>query len=195
MTPRNQKGSHSLYRVEGKNREKTLTRKAIEGEASAFGLLYDIYQPKIYRFVILKISHREEAEDLTHQVFLTAWEKLDTFEYQDLPLSSWLFRIARNKVIDHYRTRKSQVSIDEVPEEILGITEEDASDAVTKRMNLQKVWDALKQLSEEQQEVLVLRFVEELTYKEIADVTSKTPGAARVLQHRAIKRLKELIHD
>jgi RNA polymerase sigma-70 factor (ECF subfamily) len=190
---RNQKQSRSLYTIEDKKRENTLKKDAIEGEASAFGELYDRYQPKIYRFIFLKVSHREEAEDLTHQVFLNAWKNVERYTDQGFPFSSWLFRIARNKVIDYYRTKKTTLDIDVIPEEIVGIAEQDSQQDAENTLQLEKVYRALQQLSEEQKEVLILRFIQELSYDEVAEIMDKSPGTVRVLQHRGIKRLQTLL--
>lgn len=177
--------------------EKELIRRSVEGESSAFGLLYDKYQPHIFRFVYLKVGQREEAEDLTHQVFLSAWENIETFRDQGLPISSWLYKIARNRIIDHYRTRKTAVSIEQAPEEIMelaAITDDHANTLDTK-FALEKVYKALAQLSQDQQDIIIMRFVQDLSYKEIADVIGKNQGAVRVIQHRAIKILKDLLQE
>ena len=85
--------------------EKILTL-AIRGKASAFGSLYDHYQPRIYRFVAIKVGRREEAEDLTHQVFLNAWQNIGNYKDLGHPFSSWLYKIARNQIADYYRARR-----------------------------------------------------------------------------------------
>src|SRR3989344_4062244 len=97
--------------------EHIVIKRAIKGEASAFGLLYDHYEPMIYRFILIKVSHREEAEDLTHQVFLHAWRSIPSYQDLGFPFSSWLYRMARNQVIDFYRARKEQQSFEELSEE------------------------------------------------------------------------------
>ena len=83
--------------------EQSYVNSAIRGDSSAFGVLYDHYQPMIYRFVAVKVGRREEAEDITHQVFLSAWQNIKRYEHRGHPFSSWLYRIARNQVVDHYR--------------------------------------------------------------------------------------------
>jgi len=181
--------------IDRNEKEKGLIGKAIEGEASAFGLLYDKYQPKIYRFILLKVSRREEAEDLTHQVFLSAWKHVEQFQDKGFPFSSWLFRIARNKVIDYYRTKKTSVPLDEIPEEIAKIAQSDGFDALADKMELERIYLLLQFLTDLQQEIILLRFVEGLSYKEIASITGKNSGAVRVLQHRAIKKLKQLANN
>src|SRR3989338_7003410 len=96
--------------------EQRIVERAKGGEAEAFGLLYDHYLPPIYRFVLFRVSHREEAEDITHQTFLKAWEGIHRYSPQGHAFGSWLYRIARNAVIDAHRKRilHHHVGIDEV---------------------------------------------------------------------------------
>jgi RNA polymerase sigma-70 factor (ECF subfamily) len=174
--------------------ESEILKNAIKGESSAFGLLYDKYQPPIYRFIYLKVSHREEAEDLTHQVFLSAWQNIGRFENQGLPISSWLYQIARNRVIDHYRTKKHVLDIEDAPSEAV-TQHERLDDQVEYQMEIEKVKKHLHKLPADYQDILIMRFVEELSNKEIADITGKNAGAIRVLQHRALKQLKKYIEN
>lgn len=171
--------------------EVKLIKDAVRGKASAFGLLYDHYQPKIYRFVLIKVGRREEAEDLTHQVFLNAWQKISNYKDLGFPFSSWLYRIARNQVIDHYRTRKQEVSLEEVDAEIstdFGLNEKNIDD----KRQLEKVMEALRGLREDYQEILIMRFVEDLSVKETAAAVEKSEGAVKLMQHRAVKELKKV---
>src|SRR5271155_3376369 len=92
--------------------EEKLIKDAVRGDSSAFGLLYDHYQPMIYRFVVVKVGRREEAEDITHQVFMNAWQNVNDYRHRGYPFSSWLYRIARNQVIDHYRSKRETVSLE-----------------------------------------------------------------------------------
>jgi RNA polymerase sigma-70 factor (ECF subfamily) len=170
--------------------EKEILERAIRGEASAFGLLYNKYQPKLFRFIFLKVSQREEAEDLTHQVFLNAWQNIESFKDEGLPLSSWLYKIARNKVIDFYRTRKQISSIESIPDEILALSTKSSEEEISQKIQLESVYKALKKLPLDYQEVILMRFVEGLTPREIAKITGKNYGAVRVTQFRALKQLK-----
>ncbi len=180
---------------ERENNEKQLLESAIRGEASAFGLLYDKYQPNIFRFIFLKVSRREEAEDLTHQVFLNAWQNIEAFEDQGLPLSSWLYKIARNKVIDYYRTKKSIASIENVPEDYFETSQDGGMEQIGNKIETEGIYKALKKLSAEYQEIIIMRFVEELSPREISKITGKKSGAIRVLQFRALRRLKKILEE
>jgi RNA polymerase sigma-70 factor (ECF subfamily) len=181
--------------TERNNNEKKLLESAIQGEASAFGLLYDKYQPSIFRFIFLKVSQREEAEDLTHQAFLSAWQNIETFQDQGLPLSSWLYKIARNKVIDYYRTRKQIINLDDTPEEILAVATENSLKEIENKMEIEGVYKALKQLPPDYQEIIIMRFVEGLSPKEVSEITGRNHGAVRVLQFRALRQLKKILEN
>jgi RNA polymerase sigma-70 factor (ECF subfamily) len=171
--------------------EAQIIKSAVAGEASAFGLLYDHYQPKIYRFVYIKVGRREEAEDLTHQVFLSAWENIENYKHLGFPFSSWLYQIARNEVIDYYRTRKSAVELEKVDAE--SFDPPTAELALERKFELEHIKRAIQKLKPEHQDVLIMRFVEDLSPKEIAAALGKTEGAVKLLQHRALKNLKTLL--
>ncbi len=171
--------------------EELLINRAKKGEAEAFGLLYDRYVPKIYRFILIKTGRKADAEDLTSQVFMKAWESIHGFEFQGFPFSSWLYRIAGNSVIDYYRTFRSHQDVEEVAEAIQS-SENYVAD-LDLRADTDKVRLAIRRLDADQQNVIVMRFVDELSTKEIAAALSKSEGAIRVIQHRALKNLKQLL--
>lgn len=170
--------------------EEKLIIDAIRGEASAFGLLYDKYQPQIYRFIYLKVGQREEAEDLTHQVFLSAWRNIEKYRFKGFPFSSWLYQIARNEVIDHYRTKKQTTDLE-------SIAEPETTDPTERNLDLnfqmEKVRQAIARLSQEHQDILIMRFIEELSPEEVSEILGKPAATVRVLQHRALKKLKEFL--
>ncbi|MFA5386093.1 MAG: sigma-70 family RNA polymerase sigma factor [Candidatus Paceibacterota bacterium] len=171
--------------------EQNIIEKAIHGDEKAFGLLYSHYQPQIYRFIYIKLSKREEAEDLTHQVFLKAWQSIERFTYQKLPLSSWLYRIARNQVIDVYRTQKIELDIEEVPE--IASEDKKVEDKIDLDEEVKKIRTAIRQLNPDQQDVIIMRYIEELSPQEIALALKKTPTAVRIIQHRALKSLRNIL--
>ncbi len=174
--------------------EPKIVTRAVKGESEAFGLLYDHYQPQIYRFIILKVGRREEAEDLTHQVFVAAWKSMPNYEDQGYPFSSWLYQIARNQVIDHYRLKKPDVDLEESHVQEIASTS-DTESQVEERLAMGKVQDALRELSQEYQDVIIMRFVEELSVREVAQAVGKSEGAIKVMQHRAIKELKKVLGE
>ena len=176
--------------LEGEN---NFIRRAQKGDKEAFGLLYDHYLPQIDRFILLKVNNRSEAEDLTHEVFLNSWQKIETYVPREFPFSSWLYRVARNEVIDFYRTHKNNVRLDAVEEDSLKIPEE-ASINLDRALDLESVKNVIQFLKPEQQDVIIMRFVEDLSHEEIAAAIDKSAGAIRLIQHRAINALKELIN-
>jgi len=172
--------------------EHRIIKSAVRGEASAFGLLYDHYQPKIYRFVLIKVGQREDAEDLTHQVFINAWQNVYNYRSLGFPFSSWLYQIARNLVIDHYRTRKADLPIHAIDPDSFA-TVASAHFSVEHAMDMERVTRAIQRLKAEYQDVILMRFVEELSLKETARALEKSEGAVKLLQHRAVKELKTLL--
>lgn len=174
--------------------EEKLVRSAVEGDSSAFGALYDHYHAMIYRFVLIKVGRREEAEDITHQVFLSAWQKIKTYKQRGYPFSSWLYQIARNQVIDHYRAKKGDVSIDKVDPESFAVAVDHDAD-VMKKVQIEKVRVAVARLKPDYQDVIILRFVEDMSLKETSAALKKSEGAVKLAQHRAINELKEILAD
>jgi RNA polymerase sigma-70 factor (ECF subfamily) len=167
---------------------------AAAGDPEAFGILYDEYHPQIYRFVFLKVSLKEDAEDLTHQVFVNALEHMPGYRHKGFPFSSWLYRIARNAVIDHYRTRRDKVSLEDADPEVFALGESIQADA-NRALEIDKVRRAIKQLSHLHQDVIIMRFVEELAIQEVAAALKKSEGAIKLLQHRAIAELQRILSE
>jgi len=173
--------------------EQKLVKKAKDGGVEAFGSLYDHYLPKIYRFVLLKVSHREEAEDLTHQSFLKAWENISQYNFKGYSFGAWLYRIARNITVDYYRKNRQETSLEGVSE--VAIEGLSLGGTIDKKIEWEELIKSLKQLKEIEQEVLIMRFVEDLPLKEVAKVIDKSEGAVKLIQHRAINNLKEIVSN
>jgi len=170
--------------------EKEIIEKAKNGEKEAFGLLYDYYHPRIYRFIFLKVSNKQDAEDITHQVFLSAWQNIKNYEPQGFLFSSWLYKISRNAVIDFYRSKKNEISLEEVGDRL---NDELRIDKIDLKIQIEKVMKALKKLKPEYQDIIIMRFVDDLSIKEVAKVLDKSEGAVKIMQHRAINSLKKLL--
>lgn len=176
--------------------EKQIIERARGGEAEAFGLLYDHYLPKIYRFVLLKVSHREEAEDLTHQAFLKAWESMAIYVDMGFPFGSWLYQISRNIIIDHYRSSskmRGTLNIEDLTETLEGETE--LENEVERKISLDKIAGAINKLKDIEQDVVIMKFVDDLPNEEVARVIGKSEGAVKLIQHRAIKNLKKILQN
>ncbi len=177
--------------LEGEN---NLISNAALGNHEDFGLLYDHYVPKIYRFVFLKLASKSEAEDLTHDVFLTAWQNMPKFVLMGHPFSSWLYRIARNKVIDHWRAKKSTISAEDLRDTNQELESGERLDKnLETLMTVESAKNALAGLSDLQQDVILMRYMEDMEYGEIAKALNKSEGAIRVLQHRAVKELQKIL--
>lgn len=172
--------------------EEQLIKKTVRGDSSAFGSLYDHYQPMIYRFVLVKLGRREDAEDITHQVFLSAWQNIGSYKHRGHPFGSWLYQIARNQVVDHYRAKKNEASIESVDPEYFVVPASAQFDLATK-LEMEKVRAAIVKLKPDYQDVIILRFVEDLPLRETAEAMQKTEGAVKLMQHRAIKELQNLL--
>ncbi|MGC9046645.1 MAG: RNA polymerase sigma factor [Minisyncoccia bacterium] len=171
--------------------EQKLIKNAQKGENQAFAELYDKYVDKIYRFILLKVGRKEDAEDLTQQVFLKAWQNVKSYKPQGYVFSAWLYKIAHNTVIDYYRRNKSHKSLDAIQE----IGYEISTTVLDDKNDLIKIKNAIYQLETTQQSVIIMKFIDELSNKEISEILGKSEGAIRVLQHRALKELKKYLEN
>ncbi|HMR62404.1 MAG TPA: sigma-70 family RNA polymerase sigma factor [Anaerolineae bacterium] len=172
--------------------EAELIEKAISGDSNAFANLYDTYVDEIYRFILHRVGNQQTAEDLTSQVFLKAWDNLSRYKMRGSPFGAWLFKIARNIVIDYYRTQKETLPLEA---EALSKPDPTANVAKEVEQRLQGEWlrEILLRLTEDQREVLTLKFVNGLKTAEVAKVMGKRQGAIRALQMRALQALAELV--
>ena len=171
--------------------EGRLVRQAKSGDSDAFAQLYDAYVERVYRYVYFRVTDEAMAEDLTSQVFLKAWEHFDRYQPGGSPFLAWLYTIARNQVIDYYRTRKESIPLEEavaLPADVQAVGEQ-----VESRFELQAMRDALQFLTEDQQQVLILKFIAGMETHEIASLMKKGEGAVRALQMRALQTLAKFL--
>lgn len=159
-----------------------------KGNTEAFAELYDIYVQKIYSFIFHKVLHTETAEDLTSDTFLKALEKINTFNPQKAGFSTWLFQIARNTVIDHYRTYKSESDIDDVWDLA---SSDDVLSQTDARITYEKLQAHLKKFSSQEREILMMRFWQDMSYADIAAALGKTEASVKMAASRAVKKLKQ----
>ena len=171
-----------------------LVRRAQQGHSEAFGGLYEAFYDKIYRYVMFKTGDSLEAEDLTEEVFLRMLESIGSFKWQGYPFTSWLFRIAHNRVIDYYRKsgRQKKTSLDDAMR-VVGTDGVDIDRKLDVELSIKEVKDAMGGLTQLQQEVLSLRFAGGLSVAETAEAMGKKENAVKALQHAAIKKLRTLL--
>ena len=171
--------------------EQDLIARAVQGDADAFGDLYERYLARIYRYVFYRVNDVAEAEDLTEMVFLKAWEALEDYRLRDVPFGAWLYRIAHNVIVDRHRTHKETLSLE--GQLVLHDAISSPEDRLDWRETIESVAHALSQLSPIHQQVLTLRFISGLSHAETALVLKRSEEAVRVLQHRALYALRELL--
>jgi len=166
-----------------------LLARSIRGDAEAFGDLYERYLVSIYRYIYARIGEVREAEDLTETVFVKAWHALPKFKRSKASFRTWLYRVAHNLLVDHYRTRKEEV---ELPENgRLTSSSPSPEEEVIATERSEHLAAGIRRLNPQHQEILTLRFINEMSHEEAAQVMDKSVGAVRVLQHRALKALQE----
>lgn len=173
--------------------EKVLVKKAGNGDADAFGNIYMRHLDAIYRYVYFRVEDSRDAEDLTEQVFLKAWEALPDYRDVGYPFKSWLYRIAHNVVIDYHRRQKFTVPMPPI-EEIGWLTESVSSlEQVIEAEEGKVLAKAISMLPAAQQEVIILRFIEGLSHDQIAPIIKKSSGACRIIQYRALSALQQIL--
>jgi RNA polymerase sigma-70 factor (ECF subfamily) len=166
--------------------EGRLVRMAQSGDGEAFTQLYEEYFDRVYRFVFFRVADELLAEDLASQVFLKAWEHLHGYRPRG-PFLAWLYAIARNAVIDYYRTRKQVLSLEEVTP--IAAQDDKLEDRLQLEFDVKALQAAMQRLTQEQQEVITLKFVADYNTAQIAKEMGKSEGAVRALQMRALQSL------
>jgi len=184
---------------------KQLVQQAKDGDSSAFSKLYEHYLTPIFRFVFFRVRTHEDAEDLTQHVFLKAWSALPEFgtstrfaarRENSGSFSAWLYRIARNTTIDYWRKKKPLTLDPSSP--TFQNRQDNTLDPLAfadQKEETEHIRDALHILNEDQQTILTLKFIEDLSNKEIAQITGKTEGAIRQIQSRALRALRQHLKE
>ncbi len=171
-----------------------LVKDAQKGDAAALAALYERFFDQIYRYVSFKSGSRDEAEDITGDVFLKMLESIHSFKWQGHPFSSWLFRIAHNLIVDYFRraARKKTVPL-EAAAATVGTTPDDMDRVVETNLTMAEVRVAMKNLTSLQQEVICLRFAGGLSVSETASALGKNDNAVKALQHVGLKKLRAIL--
>lgn len=174
---------------------KQLILQAQAGDPAAFDKLYEHCLTPVYRYIFLRLQNKEQAQDLAQSVFLKVYSSLDKFHDTGKPLLAYLFTVSRNMLIDHLRKRR--VKIDENSEDSL-LRLPDLKADPTQNLDQQQIAAALRlaigQLTEDQRDVITLKFIEDLDNAEIADILHKREDAVRQLQSRGLHALRKILN-
>jgi RNA polymerase sigma-70 factor, ECF subfamily len=176
-----------------------LVERAKAGDAEAFALIYDRYVDTVFRFVYFRVGNRQLAEDLTADTFLRALRRIGSFTWQGRDLGAWLVTIARNLVADHFKSGRYRLEI--TTGDVLDAEREDRGPegspeaAVVEHITNVTLLTAVKQLNPEQQECIVLRFLQGFSVAETAKAMGKNEGAIKALQYRAVRALQRLLPE
>src|SRR3954468_23699834 len=162
-----------------------LVERAQAGDRDALEELYLLHFDRIYSYLHMSVGNRHDAEDLTTQTFLKMLESIGRFRWQSVPFSAWLFRIAHNLAMDHFRAGRRWQPEEDVPEP-LGSEERSAEEQAMHSIGRASMLEMIEGLSPEQQQVLTLKFVFNFSNGEAATILGKTEGAIKSLQHRAL---------
>jgi RNA polymerase sigma-70 factor (ECF subfamily) len=169
-----------------------LVERAQQGDRQALEELYLMHFDRIYSYLHMSVGNRHDAEDLTTQTFTKMLESIKRFRWQSAPFSAWLFRIAHNLAMDHFRSSRRWQPEEEVPEP-RDEAEPSAETAAMQTIGRESMLELIEGLSTEQQQVLTLKFVFNLPNAEVATILGKTEGAVKSLQHRALVSLQKHI--
>ncbi len=166
---------------------------ATAGDAEAFGQLYDHYAPGVYRFILYRVGSRALAEDLTSETFMRALRSIQRFTWQGKDFGAWLTTIARNLVTDHFKSGRSRLEIvsDDVPDRRSAIAQPETD--VLSQLTNEALYAAVRQLSDEQRDCVLMRFIQGLSIAETAAALGRSEGAVKQLQLRAVRALSKLI--
>jgi RNA polymerase sigma-70 factor (ECF subfamily) len=171
------------------NDDLPLVLRAIQKDQDAFGELYDRHVVRVYRHIYYMVGSPAEAEDLTAQTFLRAWEAIERYQVRGAPFVSWLLRIAHNLGVSHLRSKRESSQLHD------GIVDDklrrDPEWVYQQTAEEELVHAAILKLREEQRQVIILRFIEDLDYREVAEIIGKSVAAIRVIQHRALNSLRK----
>lgn len=172
---------------------KDLVERAITRDQAAFGELYTLYVDRVYRHVYYLIGNPQEAEDITAQTFMQAWQAIERYQLTGAPFVTWLIRIAHNLAISYHRRRRNSSVLEEAvtaadnrstPESVYQMLEEHT-----------RLMQALRRLRGAQRQVIILRFIDDLDYRSVAEIMGKSVAAVRVIQHRALAALRRALEE
>jgi RNA polymerase sigma-70 factor (ECF subfamily) len=177
-------------RREDDGRIRGLVERAQRGDRAALEELYLLHFDRIYSYLHLSVGSRHDAEDLTMKTFVKMLEAIGRFQWRAVPFSAWLFRIAHNLAMDHFRANRRWQPEEEIPETVQG-EESSAEEQALESLGQTSMLELIDRLSPEQRQVLTLKFVFRFSNAETATILGKTEGAVKSLQHRALASLQK----
>jgi RNA polymerase sigma-70 factor (ECF subfamily) len=182
-----------MFRVKNTSADpKELIRLAKSGDEKAFGQLYELYYVPVYRYIYLRIGRREETEDLLQIVFLKVYQALPRYQERGYTPLAYFLTVARNAITDHFRAQKNLVRPDNLMRTLESLpSSEDLEEGVEKKEEDLILHQAIEQLPETQQEVVILKFINGFSNAEISRMLGKTEVAVRQIQHRALQLLRK----
>lgn len=172
-----------------------LVARAQGGDGEAFGLLYDRYVDSVFRFVYYRVNDRALAEDFTSETFVRALRRISTITYQGRDIGAWFMTIARNIVLDHMKSARHRLESTTGETIEFGEHAQSTESAVLESLDAERLREAVAKLNAEQRECVTLRFMQGLSVSETAAVMGKNDGAIKALQHRAVRKLADLLGD
>jgi RNA polymerase sigma-70 factor (ECF subfamily) len=172
--------------------EFTIVEAAKNGNQRALSDLYEYFFPKVYRYVAARLGNTADAEDVTEEIFLRVIRNIQSFSWRGLPFGAWVFRIARNEVVSHVRREKTWSATTELTETIPDLSADHVT-VIEFEFTMQSVREATEKLPEAQRQVIALRFGAGLSVAETAQSLKKTENNVKVLQHKAIAKLQQLV--
>lgn len=169
-------------------------RASAARDQAAFGELYDRFLDPVYRYLYYRTGSVIEAEDLTEQVFLKAWTAIQRFRWQGKPFQAWLYTLAHNLLVDHRRRARPITSLDD-GDRAMDVESESATRELTQWIDAELLASAVSQLTSDQQQVIVLKFIDGFDTARIAELLDKQEGTVRALQMRALRSLRRVLEQ
>jgi RNA polymerase sigma-70 factor (ECF subfamily) len=170
-----------------------LVHAAQQGDTSAFAKLYDRYVDMVFRYVLFRVGDRELAEDVTSETFLRALRRIGSVSYQGRDVGAWFVTIARNLVLDHVKSSRFRLEVATAEVDDSQRVEHGPEQQVLARVTTEALLACVEQLGDDQRECVALRFLHGLSVAETAEIMHRNEGAVKALQHRAVRRLAQLL--
>lgn len=175
------------------SKERTLLERARAYDEDALGQLYDQYAPLVFSYLFRRVQDAQHAEDLTGEVFVRVLQAIRSERFWHTSFRAWLYRIAHNLAVDHYRRRGSEQEL--ALDEGLVAAQGDPDSALAEQLSQERLRAAISRLTPDQQQVVTLRFGERLTGREVAEIMGRSVGAVEGLQHRALVTLRRILEE